>query len=55
MPVRAIFIACRSANLDSTMASFLAAIILMAALGLVPTFFAPETRGRDLNLPEDAI
>ena len=28
---------------------------LMAAIGLVTTFFAPETRGRDLNLPEDAI
>lgn len=27
----------------------------MAAIGLVTTFFAPETRGRDLNLPEDAI
>lgn len=27
----------------------------MAAVGLVTTFFAPETRGRDLNLPEDAI
>lgn len=23
----------------------------MAAIGLVTTFFAPETRGRDLNLP----
>lgn len=28
---------------------------LMATIGLVTTFFAPETRGRDLNLPEDAI
>ncbi|WP_272573823.1 MFS transporter [Providencia sp. PROV259] len=27
----------------------------MACIGLVTTFFAPETRGRDLNLPEDAI
>ena len=27
----------------------------MAGIGLVTTFFAPETRGRDLNLPEDAI
>ncbi len=29
--------------------------IAMACIGLVTTFFAPETRGRDLNLPEDAI
>lgn len=29
--------------------------MLMAGIGLVTTFFAPETRGRDLNLPEDAI
>jgi MHS family metabolite:H+ symporter-like MFS transporter len=28
---------------------------LMAGIGLVTTFFAPETRGRDLNLPDDAI
>ncbi|MTH44777.1 MFS transporter [Intestinirhabdus alba] len=28
---------------------------LMAGVGLIATFFAPETRGRDLNLPEDAI
>ncbi|WP_315928221.1 MFS transporter [Mesorhizobium sp. SP-1A] len=28
---------------------------LMAGIGFVTTFFAPETRGRDLNLPEDAI
>ncbi|WP_279046893.1 MFS transporter [Cedecea davisae] len=28
---------------------------VMAGIGLVTTFFAPETRGRDLNLPEDAI
>lgn len=28
---------------------------LMASIGLITTFFAPETRGRDLNLPEDAI
>ena len=27
----------------------------MAGIGFVTTFFAPETRGRDLNLPEDAI
>ncbi len=27
---------------------------LMAGIGLVTTFVAPETRGRDLNLPEDA-
>lgn len=29
--------------------------IFMAGIGFVTTFFAPETRGRDLNLPEDAI
>ncbi|MFD1804726.1 MFS transporter [Mixta tenebrionis] len=29
--------------------------VCMAAIGLATTFFAPETRGRDLNLPEDAI
>lgn len=29
--------------------------MVMAGIGLVTTFFAPETRGRDLNLPEDAI
>ncbi len=29
--------------------------IAMACIGLVTTFFAPETRGRDLNLPEDDI
>ncbi|MBK4715256.1 MULTISPECIES: MFS transporter [Tenebrionibacter/Tenebrionicola group] len=29
--------------------------MLMATIGFVTTFFAPETRGRDLNLPEDAI
>ncbi|MBS0855251.1 MULTISPECIES: MFS transporter [unclassified Tatumella] len=28
---------------------------LMAAIGFFTTFIAPETRGRDLNLPEDAI
>lgn len=28
---------------------------LMAAIGLVTTFFAPETRGRDLTLVDDAI
>ncbi|MDE9481742.1 MHS family MFS transporter [Xenorhabdus bovienii] len=28
---------------------------LMAGIGFITTFFAPETRGRDLNLPEDAI
>lgn len=28
---------------------------LMAGIGLITTFFAPETRGRDLNLPEDAV
>ncbi|CQJ39039.1 MFS transporter [Yersinia enterocolitica] len=28
---------------------------VMAGVGVVTTFFAPETRGRDLNLPEDAI
>lgn len=28
---------------------------VMAGIGFVTTFFAPETRGRDLNLPEDAI
>lgn len=28
---------------------------VMAGIGLVTTFVAPETRGRDLNLPEDAI
>lgn len=27
---------------------------VMAAIGFITTFFAPETRGRDLNLPEDA-
>jgi len=27
----------------------------MAAIGFFTTFVAPETRGRDLNLPEDAI
>ncbi|PHM71012.1 MFS transporter [Xenorhabdus sp. KJ12.1] len=27
----------------------------MAGIGFITTFFAPETRGRDLNLPEDAI
>lgn len=27
---------------------------LMASVGFITTFFAPETRGRDLNLPEDA-
>ncbi|CAK9883938.1 MAG: Proline/betaine transporter [Candidatus Erwinia impunctatus] len=27
----------------------------MAGIGFVTTFFAPETRGRDLNDPEDAI
>jgi len=27
----------------------------MAAIGFLTTFVAPETRGRDLNLPEDAI
>lgn len=29
--------------------------ILTAGIGFVTTFFAPETRGRDLNLVEDAI
>lgn len=29
--------------------------ILTAGIGFVTTFFAPETRGRDLNLIEDAI
>ncbi|MDE9553928.1 MHS family MFS transporter [Xenorhabdus bovienii] len=29
--------------------------ILMAGIGFLTTFFAPETRGRDLNLLEDAI
>ncbi|GAA5114724.1 MFS transporter [Orbus sasakiae] len=28
---------------------------LMATIGFVTTFFAPETRGRDLNSPNDAI
>lgn len=28
---------------------------LMAGIGFLTTFVAPETRGRDLNLPEDAI
>lgn len=28
---------------------------LMATIGFLTTFVAPETRGRDLNLPEDAI
>ena len=28
--------------------------VLMAGIGLFTTFVAPETRGRDLNLPEDA-
>ncbi|AYA41373.1 MHS family MFS transporter [Xenorhabdus nematophila] len=28
---------------------------LMASIGFITTFFAPETRGRDLNLLEDAI
>ncbi|CDG16088.1 MFS transporter [Xenorhabdus doucetiae] len=28
---------------------------LMAGIGFITTFFAPETRGRDLNLLEDAI
>lgn len=27
----------------------------MAAIGFITTFFAPETRGRDLNLTEDAV
>ncbi|MBD1227954.1 MFS transporter [Xenorhabdus griffiniae] len=27
----------------------------MAGIGFITTFFAPETRGRDLNLPDDAI
>jgi MHS family metabolite:H+ symporter-like MFS transporter len=27
----------------------------MASIGFLTTFVAPETRGRDLNLPEDAI
>ncbi|PIJ50243.1 MFS transporter [Erwinia sp. OLTSP20] len=29
--------------------------VVMAAIGFLTTFVAPETRGRDLNLPEDAI
>jgi MFS transporter, MHS family, metabolite:H+ symporter len=29
--------------------------ILMAGIGLVTTFYAPETKGRDLNEFEDAI
>lgn len=29
--------------------------VFMASIGFITTFFAPETRGRDLNLPEDAI
>lgn len=28
---------------------------VMAGIGFLTTFFAPETRGRDLNLPEDAV
>ncbi len=28
---------------------------VMAGIGFITTFFAPETRGRDLNLPQDAI
>ena len=28
--------------------------VVMAGIGLITTFFAPETRGRDLNLPQDA-
>ena len=27
--------------------------VVMAAIGLITTFFAPETRGRDLNLPQE--
>jgi MHS family metabolite:H+ symporter-like MFS transporter len=27
----------------------------MAAIGFLTTFVAPETRGRDLNDPDDAI
>ncbi|EOV7214258.1 MFS transporter, partial [Campylobacter jejuni] len=29
--------------------------VLTAGIGFVTTFFAPETRGRDLNKIEDAI
>lgn len=29
--------------------------VLMAGIGFITTFFAPETRGRDLNAVEDAI
>ncbi|WBF45854.1 MFS transporter [Serratia rubidaea] len=29
--------------------------VVMAGIGLITTFFAPETRGRDLNLPQDAV
>ena len=29
--------------------------VVMAAIGLITTYFAPETRGRDLNLPQDAV
>lgn len=29
--------------------------LITATIGFVTTFFAPETRGRDLNLPNDAI
>ncbi|MGV3345978.1 MFS transporter [Enterobacteriaceae bacterium LUAb1] len=29
--------------------------MVMAGIGFLTTFIAPETRGRDLNLPEDAI
>lgn len=29
--------------------------VVCASIGLIATFIAPETRGRDLNLPDDAI
>jgi MHS family metabolite:H+ symporter-like MFS transporter len=29
--------------------------VVMAGIGLVTTFFAPETRGRDLTLLTDAV
>lgn len=29
--------------------------VICASIGLIATFIAPETRGRDLNLPDDAI
>ncbi|WP_442862228.1 MFS transporter [Campylobacter sp. RM9333] len=49
------FLATYFINLTHNWYLIAAYFIFMAGIGFVTTFFAPETRGRDLNLIEDAI